>query len=460
MAPQINDFFTKLKKTESNHSKLTRIKDSKLILKNSLNVNTEEVIYGLVHPVKFNQETKTEEKAETNRRQTVDKPETNWRQTGDNLINKPETNQRQTGDRIEDKKETRDKVESKPETQLETKWRQSRDIYTSIIDNNKNSKKIPFPFTSLIGIQKKLTLSIYEICKQARDIITPPLTLEFLSNHCKNNMLSIKKSLQRLEIKYIVFRKEFKNGRGGWSRYSLNEITVQEILQHELSSPFNLHKETNRRQTGDKLESKVESEVETNISSSSSYIYNKTTTTELKDELDTEWKYINYSPLAEYGFTENHIRQLSNRGVCDPKIVQDSIYHFAFDLVHNNKAAVIKKDSVSYIMGILLRGEVYAPHKDYRSPQEEDLKNYQEAKAREEKTKNELTQKIQESEFQAWHENLADEDLNHILKDELEYLKSPHMPSSVKAERKMKKLKSYFYEIIWPEIKRKTLGQN
>src|ERR1035438_543798 len=63
------------------------------------------------------------------------KLETKWRQTEDKVETISEINLGQTRDKVETSRkdlsplliETRDKVETQPETQLETKWRQTED---------------------------------------------------------------------------------------------------------------------------------------------------------------------------------------------------------------------------------------------------------------------------------------------------------------------------------------------
>ena len=120
----------------------------------------------------------------------------------------------------------------------------------------------------------------------------------------------------RLEKKEVLKRSEWKEGRGGWTRYELEERIYNEILHDEsnlklesIQRQTRVNSETIQRQTRDKLESELESELETILSSSSSYI--NTTTTELLEE----WQKINISALENIGFTMGHLVQLQKRGL-------------------------------------------------------------------------------------------------------------------------------------------------
>lgn len=399
------------------------------------------------------------------------KLETNRRQIGDKQKTKPETNRGQTGDKSRtsnfNKLETGDKLETKPRTQLETNRRQTGDRGGFTSSSKTNSKEsLNFSFSSLTGIQRLLTLCVYEICKQTQEIITPPLTLEFLSKVCLSKGLSIKKSLQRLEEKTVIFRKEFKSGRGGWSRYSLKNAIFQEVLHYEAKGLLdidliqqNLKSETKWRQTGDKVGTKPRTQPETSLPSSSSYInINKTTTTELSPArvpaLPELWQGIDFSSLAEFGFGETHLLQLHEKGGLEPQAIQDSIYHFAHDLKHNDKRSGIKGPVINFFMGILLRGYPYARPENYVSQEELSMRAYLDAKNQERKRLEEMQQRLFEPEFQSWYNALSSEELNLLVPTE-----DARVPEAIKNKLRMNGLRKHFTEMVWPEALKRVLSQ-
>src|SRR5699024_4069842 len=109
---------------------------------------------------------------------------------------------------------------------------------------------------------------------------------------------------------------------------------------------------------GNKQVTKRVTEQVTNVLSSSSninIIKNTTTKTarEKVEKLSAEWQTIDHTVLAEIGFNNSHLLQLYKMANLDPIVVQDSIYHFAFDLKHNDKKTAIKGDILNYFMGIV-----------------------------------------------------------------------------------------------------------
>ena len=146
---------------------------------------------------------------------TQDKPRTNLRQTSDNSRTELKTNL------------GHNKIIHR------TKLEQTSDNSRTKLKTNLGQMQTICSFSSLGGLQRKITLFIYEECKFAREKISPPLAIEHLSECCKTSVLSAQKTIQRLTKKEILLRKEFKNGRGGWTRYEIPHSIFQEILHIE-----------------------------------------------------------------------------------------------------------------------------------------------------------------------------------------------------------------------------------
>ena len=88
-------------------------------------------------------------------------------------------------------------------------------------------------YIQLKGIQRKLTYYIYQSCKKGKGLISEELSVESLSEYSKTSLWSVKKSILRLMEKGVMSKYKFKNGRGGWTQYKLNQEIFDEIAQLE-----------------------------------------------------------------------------------------------------------------------------------------------------------------------------------------------------------------------------------
>ena len=215
----------------------------------------------------------------TNRQQTDNKPTTNWQHKKQDLI-KSITNRQQTDN------ETDNRTDNKPITN----WQQTDN---KLATNN--------GFYSLTGLQRESIILIYQECKKSLSKTTDPLTLEYLSSVLRCTSGVVKVTLQRLEKKGCLIRKEFKNGRGGWSKYELPKDIYNEIILKETDNKLI----TNRQQTDNKLATKPATEPATNLSSSSSLNNINTTTTGQADLLPAEWEDLEMSEI--YGLTKQKL---------------------------------------------------------------------------------------------------------------------------------------------------------
>lgn len=243
----------------------------------------------------------------------------------------------------------------------------------------------------------------------------------------------------------MIRRASFRNGRGGWTRYEISQDIFQEILHLESQDKLR----TNLGQTPDKLRSQPRTQPRTMVSSSSSLLdleKFKTTTgePELVDDANgqllPDWLVLDFSPLAEIGFTQNHLAQLAKHGRLSATEVQDSIHFFAFDLKRNGKGREIKGPPVNFFMGILRKGLPYAPPENYESPEAEARRKYLEGKRRLEALRHAEDRELRDLEFSEWRRGLSHDELNTIVPDIVR-----HMPKAQESS-----LRAHFDENVWP----------
>lgn len=155
--------------------------------------------------------------------------------------------------------------------------------------------------------------------------------------------------------------------------------------------------------------------------------------------LAPEWLPVDFSPLANIGFTQTHLIQIVRQGKLTPQEVQDSIEFFAFDL--NRNGLKPNGPAINFFMGILRKGIPYTPPENYESSVDEARRKTIEFKARKERERQEQIKQLVELEFTEWRQLLTAEQIAAMVP---EYAKRPgQMQDSF--------LKTHFENEIWPE---------
>ena len=326
---------------------------------------------------------------------------------------------------------------------------------TTFKENRKqmgNSLTEKFPLEQLVGTQRATIIFFYLLAKKNQSQKTNPVTLEHISKSLNIEKNVLKTTIIRLQKKGCIERHEGKTGRGGWSCFTVSNNLYQEIMQHERQG-F-LDKELVN--TDNNLVTKEVTERVASVPSSSSSIYNKTTTTE-SEEINANDFTINIVPLSNIGLTHGHIAQLTKQQKLTFEQIQDSIYYFAFDLARNEKAKTLRKDALNFFMGILRQGLPYAPPNNYESPEAEAMRLHMESKAKAKKINEQLEKELKENLWQEWRETLSEQELMEFhVPGEI----SDSVPEKVRATLKRRNATAnayqYFESEIWPS-KRKEI---
>ena len=328
-----------------------------------------------------------------------DKIETKWRQSRDATRDKVETKWRQSEDKLRtEQKQSRDKVETQLETPVETKWRQSRDKVETI-----NT------FSSLMGQQKKITEIIFLEAFKVGSRTTPPMSIDFMHRQSNIAKLSLKKGVQRLKNKGVITRAKVKNGRGGWSQYEISEKLYTEMIQLQTGDKV----ETKQRQSRDKVETQLGTQLETTPPSSSSNL-NITTTTSGCVKTDKNG-YLDAIKIPEeikkIGFRETQVEQISKIGKLSVEELEGSLEHFAFDLGEGHIRA--KTNPLNMLMGILRHG-VYTSS-EYLKEEETALENELRGLRERKKRRDDLLKEKQELLFEEWLEPKSKDEIVAIV---------------------------------------------
>ena len=333
----------------------------------------------------------------------------------------------------------------------------SKQLVNQLVNTENTHARTLEAVKQLCGLQRKLLFYIVEDCKSIGLLHTMPITNESLRILLNTDAHSVKTTVQRLTKKGMVNRKEGKSGRGGYTIFTISESVRNAVI--ETHGQLSISKQLVNQlvnANGKQLVNNWETNGITSALSSSSSIDLKTTTTNSNParELPEGWIAVEYSLLANIGFTQTHLLQLSKLESLEPSIVQDSIYHFAFDLKHNNKPPSIKGDPLNYFMGIVSKRGAYTAPSNYIDPILEVMNSYHKTKEQSEKQKAEVEQKVQEIEFKNWHDNLSDSEIGELLPEEIRNSTSPN--ASFKQTLKTQFLKKYYRETLWP-LRRREL---
>ena len=280
-------------------------------------------------------------------------------------------------------------------------------------------------FSSLSGLLSRIVRLAFEDCIRRGEKVTGPLSSEFVARGVESTVASVKKSIQRLDQRRILIRTEYKDGRGGWSRYQLHSQIYQELLMTQVQSG-QAKVETKLRQLP---ASGNESNSELPFSAPSG-------------SWTDEWDQVDVSSLASLGFTKTHIRQIASDRKLSPKEVQDSILFYSFDLKVNGKSEQIKGSPINFLMGILRRGAPYTPPENYESPEAAARRTYLTYLQRENAMLQEQQAQLQLLEFEKWRSKTSKSDLLRLL--------PPHAQNPGRVMDTA--LKGYFDEHVWPTV--------
>ncbi|OED36603.1 hypothetical protein AB834_02910 [PVC group bacterium (ex Bugula neritina AB1)] len=413
--PSINSFLEKEKK---NKSKKTILSKSKSKINKSIEYSVGEE----ARPWEPEKLIKNKNKPSTNLVQSEYKPSTNLVQSEYKPSAKLSTNLVQS----------KYKLSTQPSTELST----------NLVQKNKEIN-LDLSVKYLVGLQEKILHFIYRMALLNGSRTTEKLSIKFISESCKSSINSTRVTINRLISKGFLKRKSFKNGRLGWTIYYLPKPIYDEIL-NLVQSEYKLS--TNLVQSEYKLSTQPSTELSTNASSSSSSIFNKTTTTKAIEENKSfdNWRSINFENLKSIGFSKAHIKQLFERNKLTVEEVQNSIDAFAYDLQKKDKSAEIKTTPLNFFMGILSKGVPYPFPEDYKSfedqKREEYLVNLKKQQLKKEKT----IKEIQDLKFQVWFEKTNETEKRELLPN---FFKDKDL-SSITAQTL---LKEYFIKNIFDE---------
>lgn len=308
----------------------------------------------------------------------------------------------------------------------------TRSLYTQTITEHSSFETVAFALSGLRTIQRQLVFFIVELCIARRQLSSGPITHEMLLGLCNTNVSVIKNAIHRLVQKGYLVREIGKKGQGGFSSFTVSE-TLKSVVMNELQKKSLSHNK---------------------VDSSNVPFSEHTKGQGVCSSLPSEWVEIDWFPLDDIRFSQNHIEQLYKQGKLSAQQVQESIYAFAFDLKENQKGKTLKVGPLNYFMGILRNGIPYAANQNYEDPMEKELKGYiSRIQEREEKLK-----KLEEEAILAaipeWEKTLTEEEILNICQGRASAANDP------KSIVRKGCLFTYFKTNHWPQLKEKIFHES
>ena len=374
----------------------------------------------------FSKSNKTEDKVETNQGQSGDAVSSLANKTED----KVETNQ---GQELAQKHETRDKVEPQLETISETKWRQTEDKAETKSD-----------FSSLVGLQRELIIFFYESCQFNRSSDTEKLSIEHIAKSCETSASSVKKTIQRLEERGFLKRKDFKNGRGGWTVYSLPKDVFQDLMRVQTGDKLR----TNWRETRDKVGTELETQPRTSPPSSSrEFLFKESTTTPMTvaDELGS----LDLTELREFGIT---IETFKRAVQLHPVVTIDALSDLAFrlsELFKNPKERAKIQNARGFVIKLVEQlNQGITPLDHIETAQDRLVREYATLAKQKRLEREDFETTLLQEAFEKWDRETQDED---------KFRQVPLAQNAPNGTPRAAVFREYFREQLWPEKREEML---
>ncbi len=333
---------------------------------------------------------------------TENKVSTNLVQTENSSISELSTNLVQTKNKVSTEKLEKKQSEYKVSTELST-------LSSTNLVQTKNKVSTKLDFSALVGLQKKLLILVYFSIRRNQFNQTEKLSVEYLAQSSKSTKYSVRQSIQRLEKKGFINRENFKNGRGGWTVYSIPKSIFQDLLQAETENKVS----TNLVQTENKVSTELSTKLSTSPHSSSKIKSLKSTTT--IDDVDNfllKHNILIPDELDKVGFRESHLKQILQVTSLSCEEIEESLNHYALDLRNGSVRAGFGK--LNLIVGVLKKSNLYVSEA-YIAEEQNMLNELANRSQKLKELKNKQAEISLLKKYKAWKLNLDQDEINKLV---------------------------------------------
>ena len=287
--------------------------------------------------------------------------------------------------------------------------------------------------SQVVGLQRNLLSSIFDDCLNSGSKESPFYNIGQLAVRLNCSNPSVKSAIRQLRIKGLIEKFDFKDGRGGGTRFSIPDLIYRDLVNESRSKVD--HKQIKRGL-------KVDSKVDQNSLSSSSLI-NTTTTGNKEAAASEESTFKIPEELRKLGFSENHLAQLKRDSKLPLELISASIEALAYDLTFDDVRRKIRSP-IGLIMKLLKAGELYLSEKGFESEADRLFRECVQRAEKQKEEKSKLMEKFFDLKFEEWIEPMATEDL----------LKISQPVGELKGPFHIQQLKEHFRKEVFGEIQR------
>ncbi|WP_150466072.1 hypothetical protein [Francisella sp. SYW-2] len=257
--------------------------------------------------------------------------------------------------------------------------KKSDNYYNSSQEKNNNDMVNDINLYS--GLQRKILEFFCQNLEDLENLVTKKMNLSLIEKNLGNDKNLIKQAIYRCVKKNAISLENIKRGRGGWCTYRLSKEIYKTYIDNN------------------------------NID------YNDI------DYNDIDYNDIDYSPLKEFGFGKNQIRQLKMKSSLSSEDIQNSINHYSWALNDEKRYNELKKSGfateknpIKGLMGTMLKGFPWFEF-GYKSIEELAIEKSIEAKRIKLENIRKKKEDLLNIEFDIWYEKLSIDDKNKIAKN-------------------------------------------
>ena len=256
------------------------------------------------------------------------------------------------------------------------------------------------------GNEQKIFFYVVESCIARGGLSTEEIPGKIIMSAVGTTRNGMETAFKRLRSKGLLSREKGKTGKNGLICFTLSETVKNEAIKymHTYQSEQALFHQGSIR-----VQPQAADRVQLGFSRSIYSSSNKINTT---TALPEDWKKINYSPLEAIGFAEQHLLDIYSSNLCDPNVVQESIYHFAFGLEegrHKDYDSPLK-----VFIGRLRKGNAWI-ESNYESPKDKALKELLKNKKAEKEKRDAMINELIDIEFPDWRKKLTPNEIQKIV---------------------------------------------
>lgn len=230
-------------------------------------------------------------------------------------------------------------IKSREKIENSTFSRESPVIQSEILqrDSRESLERNTVLLYKVVGLQKRVLLSIFSILQSNGSRLSPPVAIEVIANRSNTTIGNTQNAIKELIKKNLLIRKDFQRGRGGWTIYEIEESIYSALDKDKIRESLENLQRFSRQQT-----SPITREIDSNSSCLSKDI--KETTIKIPNEIK------NLISLKE-------VMSLIEKQVLSEDDIKQSLEHFAYDFKNNLVKA--KTSPINLLFGLIRSGRPY-----------------------------------------------------------------------------------------------------